>query len=65
MRVPESIPLSHIVQCIRFRLSMEAENGRELPGAWAASDPRRSSRIGMKAVEFLPLAELIVNFNSR
>lgn len=64
-RVPESIPLSRLVQCIRFRLPMEAENGRELPGAWTASDPRRSSKKGMKAVEFLPLAELIVNFNSR
>ena len=64
-RVPESIPLSRLVQCIRFRLPMEAENGWALSGAWAASDPRRSSKKGMKAVEFLPLVELIVNFNSR
>ena len=67
MRVPKLIPSSHVVQCIRFRLPMEAGNKPRTdehslkPGA--ASDPQRSSRKGMKAVEFPPSAELIVNFN--
>jgi len=46
MRVPDLIPLSHIVQCIRFRLPMEAGNrsrtdGRSLgPGRPAIRDAR-------------------------